>query len=535
MEILRVRVVFSSVCGGMIFACITYRIANLMVINRDSTARISISNEVPMKKADIVDRNGELLATSITTYSCFADPSVVLDINETTQKLSKIPGMPKPDKIKSKLLDKNKHFVWLSRHIPPELQEKIIDLGLPGISLKKDYKRIYIHGALFSHVIGCSDIDGNGLCGIEKSFNKNLIMHNDKKLALSLDLRLQSIVREEIQEGVSKFNAIGGNAILMSMEGEILAMVSLPDFDGNKVINTDALFNKNTLGVFEPGSTFKILNVAIALDSGFATLGSTFDASSPIKLGCHKITDFKGKNRVLSLAEAFVFSSNIASIKIEQSFGMAVQKTYLKKFGIMDKVDLEIQEVGAPLIPTYWTEATSMTVSYGYGVAISPLKTLIIVASIVNDGRKVYPTLLYGNRRGSGEQIVSPETSAIVRDLMRAAILYGTCKKASIDGVDIFGKTGTAYKVSKRGYGSDGNRSRRTTFIGGFPKDSPKYMLLVMLDAPQAVEGTFGHATAGWNAAQVAHYIFNRITPILGNSNRKHKTELKVTKYIKLN
>jgi cell division protein FtsI (penicillin-binding protein 3) len=505
-----------------------------MIISKRTAREVHISSEIPVKRADIVDRNGELLATSITTYSCFADPSVIIDMDDTAKKISKVLNVKDLNKIKMKLSDKNKHFVWMARHIPPELQEAVMDLGLPGIFLKKDYKRIYIHGPLFSHIIGLSDIDGNGLCGLERGFNDQLIEHSNKKLALSLDLRLQHIIREELRKGVAKFNAIGGNAILMSIDGEILSMVSIPDFDGNNVVDVKALFNRNTLGVFEPGSIFKILNVAIALDSRSATLSSMFDAAHAIKIGRHTITDFRGKNRSLSLAEAFVFSSNIASVKIAQNFGIAVQKEYLKNFGLTKKVSLEIPEVGAPLFPSHWTNATSMTISYGYGIAVSPLQILSTVTSIVGGGRIVQPTLLLGkNKENRGKRIVSQETSETVRDLMRAVVLYGTGKKASVDDVEIFGKTGTAYKTCNKGYGTNSNRARITTFLGGFPKDSPKYMLIVMLDAPKAIEGTFGFATAGWNVAPIASEIFKRISPILSDGNTKQETELKVVKYIK--
>jgi cell division protein FtsI (penicillin-binding protein 3) len=533
MDVLRVRVVFSSVCGSLIFAGVMYRTADIMVVSKPPTRIVQISSETPVRKADIVDRHGEILATSITTYSCFADPSVVIDIDDTVSKVAKTLKISDKNKIRKKLSDRNKHFVWIARHIPPESQEAIMDLGLPGILLKKDYKRIYIHGPLFSHILGVSDIDGNGLCGLERSFNDDLIKYNNKKLVLSLDLRLQHIVHEELKRGVAKFNAIGGNAILMSIDGEIMSMVSLPDFDGNNIVNVSSLFNRNTLGVFEPGSVFKILNVAIALDSRSATLGSKFDAACPIRIGRHMITDFRGKNRVLSLAEAFVFSSNIASVKIAQNFGMAVQKEYLKNFGLTKRVRLEVPEVSQPLFPAHWTSATSMTVAYGYGIAVSPLQVLSTVTSIVGDGLIVNPTLLRGRSNGQRRRIVSSETSEAVRDLMRAVVLHGTGRKASVDGVEIFGKTGTAYKTSKRGYGTNGNRARITTFVGGFPRATPRYMLLVMLDAPQAIEGTCGYATAGWNVAPIAREIFRRITPILSDGRLALETELKVTKYIK--
>jgi cell division protein FtsI (penicillin-binding protein 3) len=510
-----------------------------MIIDEHNTSTISIQKNEIIRKADIVDRNGELLATSITTASCYGDPSVVIDIDDAARKLSKIPELPSFELIKQKLSDKNKHFVWIMRHVPPRVQEKVMDLGIPGIALQKDYKRIYIHGNLFSHVIGCSDIDGNGISGLEKRFNDELNRHAEsrKKLAISLDIRLQSIMYDELQESVQKFGAIGGNAILMTTDGEILAMVSLPDFDPNDLSKTMSInmFNRNTLGVFEPGSTLKILNVAIALDSGSARVNSTFDATTPIRLGRHMIKDFRGKNRTLSLAEAFVFSSNIAAVKIAQNFGVKTQREYLKKFGIFEKTQIELPEVGAPIIPTRWSEATTMTVSYGYGISVSPLQLITAVTSIVNDGQRVYPSILRGRGRVSGNHIVSIETSEIVRDLMRAVICYGTGKKAGVEGVDIIGKTGTTYKIMGKGYGTDSNRARITTFVGGFPKDKPRYMLIVMLDNPRPIEGTHGFATAGWNVAPTAHNILKRIIPLLNIATKPSNPDLRVTKYMKLN
>ena len=541
MEHLRVRVIFSCVCGVSIFGCVAYRLTDVMIISQFGALKSqNFAKEEIIKKADIVDRNGALLATSITTASCYADASVVIDINDTAQKLSKIHGMPSADKIKAKLADKNKHFVWISRHVTPQLQEKIMDMGLPGIQFQKDYKRIYIHGNLFSHIVGCTDIDATGVCGVEKKFNKELIVKDfsNKKLALSMDLRLQSIVHEELTAAVEKFNACGGNAILMKTNGEILSMVSLPDFDPNNLKSSTniAMFNRNTLGAFEQGSVLKILNVAIALDSGSARINSMFDASCPIRIGKHSVTDFKGKGRALTLAEAFVFSSNIACAKMAQGFGISTQKNYMKKFGMLDKISLEIPEVGVPIVPKNWSEATCMTVSYGYGLAITPLQLLAAVTSIVNDGVKVNPTLIYGNsKNNNGEiRVVSSETSSTVRELMRAVVCYGTAKKASIENIDIFGKTGTAYKLSGRGYGSNCNRARIATFLGGFPKDKPQYMLMVTLDDPKAVEGTYGYATAGWNVAPTAQNIFKRIIPLLYDGRESDKSELTVAKYIKL-
>jgi cell division protein FtsI (penicillin-binding protein 3) len=539
MEILRIRIIISCIFGVMIFICISYRLANLMVFEGNVAVKVATNQNGIIRRADITDRNGSLLATSITTSSCYADPSAVIDGNEAAEKLSQIKELPTADTIRQKLSDKSKHFVWIARHVTPQVKEKIMDLGIPGISFQKDYKRIYIHGNLFSHIIGCSDIDGRGVSGIECYFNDQLIISNDpeKKLILSLDLRIQSIIHEELQKNICKYKALGGNAILMSNSGEILALVSLPDYDPNDVAKTPSInmFNRNTLGVFEPGSTFKILNVAIALDSGTAKLNSMFDAKTPIKLGRHTITDFRGKNRALSLAEAFVFSSNIAAVKIARNFGLDTQKKYMEKFGVLEKVQIELPEVGAPLIPARWSDATATTVSYGYGVSLSPVHLLSIIASIANDGIRVRPTLLRNGAFHSDERIVSSQTSAIVRELMRAVICYGTGKKAGIDGIDIFGKTGTAYKIRDHGYGTSGNRSRITTFVGGFSKKNPKYFLIVMLDDPKPIEGTHGFATAGWNAAPVAHDIFGRIIPILDDGIRSQESPLQVTRFLNFN
>jgi cell division protein FtsI (penicillin-binding protein 3) len=280
----------------------------------------------------------------------------------------------------------------------------------------------------------------------------------------------------------------------------------------------------NTLGVYEPGSTFKILNTAIALESGKAKLDSTFDARFPIRIGRFTVDDFKGKYRVLSLTEAFIYSSNIAAIKIAQMFGMNTQKEYFEKFGLFKSVSLEIPEIGQPLVPARWSESGMMTMSYGYGISVTPLQSLRAVAAIVNNGVLVSPTLV----SLSGEEaekraaffdaqphVVSLKTSASIRDLMRMVVGEGTAKKADVAGYEVIGKTGTAYQSKGRtGYGA--LKSRTTSFIGAFPKDNPQYAIIVMLDDPKPSKETYGYATAGWNAAPTAGKIISRIAPALG-------------------
>ena len=537
--ILRKRILFTCGCGIVLFLFIVIRLVNVMVISPYTRECKSYNREEVIRKADILDRNGEILATSLTTSSCYADPSVIIDIKDTVNKLSKIHGMPSADKIMHKLKDNTKHFVWLSRHVHPSIQSKIMDLGLPGIHFQKDYKRIYIHGLLFSHIIGCTDIDCNGICGIEKEFNDRLIVKDseENKLVLSLDLRLQTIIREELLNSIEKYKAKGAHAILMKTNGEILSMVSLPDFDPNnlkKYSNSD-MFNRSTLGVFEQGSILKVLTAAIALDSGSSKLNSIFDASSPIHIGRFQVTDFKGKGRPLTLVESIVFSSNIGCAKIAQKFGAQIQKQYFKRFGMLDKLNLEIPEIGAPIVPKDWTEVTCMTVAYGYGIAVSPLQLLTTITSIVNDGIKVSPTILKRNEVIKGNRIVSSKTSSLVRELMRAVVLYGTGKKVNIEGTEVFCKTGTAYKrKGKKGYGGNTNRARLTTFVGGFPKNKPQYMLLVSLDEPQGIKETYNYATAGWNVVPTAKNIISRLLSWLSDGEKPKPSPLSVEKYIRM-
>jgi cell division protein FtsI (penicillin-binding protein 3) len=299
--------------------------------------------------------------------------------------------------------------------------------------------------------------------------------------------------------------------------GEIIAMVSLPDFDPNEANDKNALtnsFNRNTIGTYEPGSTFKIPNVAIALESGIATLKSRFDATHPVQIGRFRVPDFRGQNRVLTLQEAFVYSSNIAAIKIAQVFGKDVQRTFLKKFGFFTPVRIEIPEIGFPLIPKNWTDVTTMTVAYGYGISVTPMQLLAGINGIINDGVWVNPTLLKKvSNEAKGERILSTKVSSTIRHLMRQVILEGTGRSANVKGYDVFGKTGTAYRAQKGRY--NGAKSRMTTFIGGFPLSNPKYIIVVMLQDAKAIKTSHGFSTAGWNVAPTAGKIIQRIAPLL--------------------
>jgi cell division protein FtsI (penicillin-binding protein 3) len=465
-------------------------------------------------RADIIDRNGAVLATHLVTASAYADTRDIQDLDEAVESLSTVLTEVPKDEIRRKL-SSGKSFVWLARHLTPSRQYAVQHLGLTGVCLKKDYKRVYPFGRLACHVIGHCDVDGIGLTGIENHFNLPLLA-SPTPLKLSIDVRVQHVASELLLEAIQEFKAVGGNVIVMDAHsGEIIAMESYPNFDLNK-LNTarvDDYFNRNTLGVYEMGSVFKVLNTAIALESGKVTKDSVFDARHPIRVGRFQVTDFRGKNQILRLDDAFVYSSNIAAVKIALQFGgSAVQKKFFTEFGVFDPVVLEIPETGHPIYPSRWTEVTTMSSAYGYGLAISPIRMISIINGIAS-GSMVQPTLLCG-KTPEYKRLVSREISKYVRHLMRRVVCDGTARKANIAGYEIFAKTGTAYKNKNGKYDQD--RSRITIFVGGFPEYAPKYVVLFMLDEPKPTSQTFGYATAGWNVTPYSGKLIARIAPILG-------------------
>ncbi|WP_052045773.1 peptidoglycan D,D-transpeptidase FtsI family protein [Candidatus Paracaedibacter symbiosus] len=511
------------VMGGVFclaFLLVTIRLFDVMVLhshNDEMVEDVILAEQDTSHRADIVDRNGEILATHLVTASVYANPKVILNAEDAALKLSTL--MPDLDyETVLKKLKSDKGFIWIVRHIPPKLQHEMNLLGIPGVYLQKDQRRVYPHGNLVSHVLGYCGIDNLGLAGIEKQFDVRL-RKDSKPLQLGLDVRVQHIVRDELSKAVLEFRAEGANAMVMEVEtGEILAMVSLPDYDPNLPNQNavEATFNKNTLGIYESGSVFKIFNTAIALESGKAKLATLYDASAPIRVGSKKITDFKGKNRPLEVREVFIYSSNIGSAKMALDFGSEMQRQYLGRLGLLSAPMLELPEIGAPLVPKTWSDVTTMTVSYGYGIAVSPLMLVDAVRTVITGIKKFSATMLKRDPstldQVEGQQIISPKTAEHIRNLMRLVVTEGTAKKADVPGYEVFGKTGTAHRNKGRsGY----NNSRRTTFIGAFPKSNPKYILILFMDDPKPTKETYGYATGGWTAAPVSGRIISRMAPLL--------------------
>lgn len=468
-----------------------------------------------MRRADIVDRNGVLLARSLTTASLYADPALVGDAPKLAKALAQtFPDLSYGDLLKK--LQSDGRFVWIKRNITPAQQQAVLYLGDPALSFQPEDRRLYPQGELTAHMVGYSGIDGQGLAGIESAFNP-MLAQGQGPLMLTLDVRLQHALRREIADSVKKFSAQGGAGIIMDVQsGEVLAAVSYPDFDPNHVPKpTDKrLFNRVTLGVYELGSTFKLFSTAAAIEKKNLALGHQFDATTPLSIGRFKINDYHAENRYLSVPEIFMHSSNIGSALMGQMVGTAGLKEFYKDLGFFDPSPVEIGEVGKPLVPSPWGEVHTLTASYGHGIAVSPMQLVSAAASILNGGVAVKPTLIHeaGKKDKTYVRVVSPETAHRMRQLMRLVVTDGTGKNADVTGYEVGGKTGTAEKPGSGGYSK---KRLISSFLGAFPASAPQYVVYVLIDEPQGTKDTYGYATGGWVAAPAVGDVVRSMASIL--------------------
>lgn len=473
-------------------------------------------------RADIVDRHGNLLAASLPTISLCANGSDILDPGDAEKRLlATLPGLD-PIKLRDALLG-SRRCAMIKRHLTPRQAYEVNRLGIAGLEFRSDERRLYPTGNLAAHIVGYTDIDNNGLAGIEKSMNAQLT-NERRPVALSLDLRLQTVLRGELARAVSAFRAEGAAGLIMNAKsGEVLALVSLPDFDSQHPGDADekAHFNRVSLGVYEMGSTFKIFNTAMALDSGTIRLGDIFDTLRPLEIGGQFIRDFEQAKRKYNVTEIFMHSSNIGSALMASKLGNARQKEFLTRLGLTDKISFELPEIGSPLVPPprRWGEAATMTISYGHGIAVNALQLAGAVATIVNDGYPVHPTLLQRTAQAPAlngvvnKQVISAKTSATLRGLMRLVVTNGTGREAEVVGYLPGGKTGTADKLDANGRYS--SNARLSSFIGVFPSHNPQYLVFAMLDDPKGNAKTLGYATGGKTAAPVVGHVIAQIGPLL--------------------
>ncbi|MGZ8310217.1 MAG: peptidoglycan D,D-transpeptidase FtsI family protein [Rhodoplanes sp.] len=525
----KARIGLAVLCFAFVYFVIAARLV-LFAVAPDShvARRAGSSDAVATARPEILDRNGEVLATDVRVPSLFAEPRRIIDVDEAVELLTAV----MPDLDTSELrerLGSKRGFAWLKREIKPKQQQEVHRLGIPGVGFLNENKRVYPNGREVSHLIGHVNIDNQGIAGLEKWLDGRGLadLHRagfasdrqQQPLELAVDLRVQHALRDELTAAAEKFKAkASAGAILDVRSGEVIAMVSHPDYDPNnpKEALDPNRINRLTTGVFEMGSTFKALTVGMALDSGKVTLNSSFDARGALHYGKFAINDYHAQRRVLTVPEIFTYSSNIGAAKMALAVGVEGHKSFLRKIGQLDRLRTELPESAEPLVPKRWGELNTVTIAFGHGLSVAPLQALMGFGALMNGGYLIPPTFLKRSEeeaRAVAKRVIKRETSIAMRYLMRLNAEKGSGSKADVKGYYVGGKTGTAEKVV-------GGRYSKTKllcdFIAVMPADEPRYLVLIMLDEPQPLPETHGYATSGWNAAPTAAKVIERIAPMLG-------------------
>ncbi|WP_295851821.1 penicillin-binding protein 2 [Tardiphaga sp.] len=526
----RARVGLAMVAFGGIYGIIAIRLIMFAVAGDTHGERRATKDAVATARPDIVDRNGAILATDIKAPSLFAEPRRIIDKDEAIELLTATLPDLDTSEVRDRLLSK-KGFVWLKREITTQQQRDIHRLGIPGVGFLRENKRVYPSGPAVSHIIGLVNTDNAGIAGIEKWLDTNGLadLHRagfasdrlQQPVELAVDLRVEHALRDELMKAKDKYKAKAASGLVSNVKtGEIVAMVSLPDFDPNnpKEAHDPDRINRLTTGVYEMGSTFKTLTLAMALDAGKANLSTMYDARVPLSYGKFKIHDSHSLGKFISLAEVFTYSSNIGAARVALSMGVEAHKAFLKKVGQMDRLRTELPESAMPIVPKRWGELNTITISFGHGIAVAPLQAVMGVNAMVNGGLLIPPTFLKRTEQEAqaiGKRVVKKETSDKIRYLMRLNAESGTAKKAEelAKGYYLGGKTGTAEKVVNGRYSK---KQVLNSFTAVLPMDNPQYQVLVMLDEPKALPETHGFITSGWNTVPVGGKVIARIAPLLG-------------------
>jgi cell division protein FtsI (penicillin-binding protein 3) len=520
-----------------VFAVVAGRLVQLGATVTDATIEGVARDVITATRPALLDRNGLEMAVDIRVPSLFAEPRRIVDVEEAVTKLRTV----LPDLDEKWLRDKlsgDKGFVWIKRELTPQLEEKIFQLGLPGLDFVTESKRFYPSGREASHILGGVNIDNQGTMGIEKHMDdedlallQSVGIARDQALTpvnLSIDLRVQHAMYEQLADAITRYQAIAASGVMVDIKtGEVIGMVSLPDYDPNDPgsINADyngkagQRFNRITSGIYELGSTMKTVTMAAALDSGKVHLSDTFDARFGVRFGRFTIDDFHGKHRILSVPEIYKYSSNIGTIHVMQALGKDEFHDFMTKIGFDQKVPFELPEMRMPKLPAKFSDIVAATASFGHGISISPLHMAQAYAGFVNNGFMVPVTLMKRTPEEAaklGKQIISPETSKEIRALMRLNALEGSGTRMNMyaNGYRVGGKTGTAEKVIKGRYATGTNLN---VFAAGFPLDKPEYVMVIVVDEPKRESPTTG-TTAGWNAGEVTGRIVARVAPMLGIS-----------------
>jgi len=511
------------------FGVVGGRLVQLGMVEKDDTIEGQARDAITATRPPILDRNGLEMAVDIRVPSLYAEPRRIVDVEEAVRKLRTV--LPDLDEkwLRNRLTG-DKGFVWVQRELTPAIEEAVMRLGLPGIDFITESKRFYPGMAEASHILGSTNVDNQGISGIERHMDiESVALLQSLGLArgnaltpveLSVDMRVQHVMHEQLTDAMTRYRAIAAAGVMMDIyTGEIVALVSVPDFNPNEPASAlvKDTFNRITAGIFEPGSTFKTVTMAGALDAGTATLSDSFDARYGIRFGRYTIDDFHGKHRILSLPEVYKYSSNIGTIRVMQTMGKDAFRAFLSRMHFDERMTFELPEMRVPTVPKEFSEVGAATASFGHGLSVSPLHLVAAYAAFANGGNYITPTLYkrdIAEAEPLYERVVSPQTSQAVRALMRLNALAGSGSQMDkiAQGYRVGGKTGTAEKVVNGRY--DSNKDTNF-FASAFPLDNPRYAMVIMVDEPKAENAQSG-TTAGWNAGMVTGRIVQRVAPMLG-------------------
>jgi len=524
----KARLGLAIVAFAAIYGVIALRLVMFAEQSDGHSARRSVgADALATARPDILDRNGQILATDVKAPSLFAEPRKLIDVDEAEELLTAVLPDLDGNEMRERLSSK-RGFVWLKREISTKQQQEIHRLGIPGVGFLTENKRVYPNGPVVSHEIGHVNIDNQGIAGIEKWLDGQGLaaLHLaglatdrlQRPVQLALDLRVQFALRDELVAAREKFKAKASSGVIVNINtGEIVALVSEPDYDPNnpREANDPTRINRLTTGVYEMGSSFKSFTLAMALDSGKVTLDSKFDARGDLHYGKFTIHDYHAQHRILSVPEIFTYSSNIGTARMALSLGVDYHKAFLKKLGQLDRLRTELPESAEPLVPKNWGELNTVTIAFGQGLSVAPLQAVMGIAALVNGSKLIPPTFLKRDQAAADRlatSVIKPETSDKMRYLMRLNVEKGTATRANVAGYYVGGKTGTSEKVVGGRYSKT---KVLTSFTAIMPADKPQYLLLIMIDEPQGLTETHGFATSGWNAVPVGAKVIERVAPLL--------------------
>jgi len=534
-DLTRTRIRWVIVGLVLIFAVVGGRLVQLGMVVTDTSIEGQSREAITASRPAILDRNGLEMAVDIRVPSLFAEPRRIIDVDDAVEKLRTVLPDLDPKWLRNKLSG-DKGFVWIKRELTPEIEDRIYQLGIPGLDFLTESKRFYPGGPEASHVLGSVNVDNQGIGGIEEHIDKDGLAllqsvgiangQNLKPVHLTIDMRVQHVMREKLLDALTRYKAKAAAAVMIDVKtGEVIGLVSLPDFDPNNPSSMIApydgeprmRFNRITAGKYELGSTFKTITIAGALDSGAVKMTDRFDARFGVRFGRFTITDFHGQNRILSVPEVYKYSSNVGAIHIMQQWGKDNFRAFMTKVGFDDPLPIELPEKTTSYIPKKFADVTAATASFGHGISITPLHMAAAMAAFVNNGVYEPPTLYARSPEevvALGKRFISPQTSLEIRELMRLNALEGsgTVMDRQAQGYRVGGKTGTAEKVVNGRYSASKDFN---VFASAFPMDDPKYAMVVIIDEPHREGPTTGD-TAGWNAGKTTGMIVAGVAPMLG-------------------